>query len=90
MPKIGNKCDFWFSFAQRPSLADRAEISRGCGGILWLCMVQVLARLVEVWPSYRQKTAQNWPKNAIFDQFRGEKKTVVKYCEQKIKGTDRD
>ena len=31
-----------------------------------LCLVKVLARLVEVWPSYGPKTAENWRRNAIF------------------------
>ena len=67
-PKIGQKLDFLLSFVRRPGLllgpflADLAEILRGCWGIFWLCVVQVLARSVEVLPSYRPKTTENWQK----------------------------
>ena len=54
LPNIHN---FWRSFARRPSLllgptlADLAEILKGCWRILWLCVVQVLLRSVEIQPS---------------------------------------
>ena len=38
--------------------------------MLSLCVVQVLARSVVVWPGYRPKTAKNRQKNKIFGQFR--------------------
>ena len=60
------KCDFCRSWIRRPgsllcpTLANLAEILKGCWRILWLCVVQLLARLVEVRPSYRPKTTKNW------------------------------
>ena len=58
------KSDFWLSFVRRPgwllgpTLVDVAEILRGWWGMLGLCLVKVLARLVEVRLSYRPKTGE--------------------------------
>ena len=47
-------------------MAYLAEMFIGWWGVLGPCLVKVSARLVEVWPSYGQKTAKNWEENAIF------------------------
>ena len=63
--KTVKKRDFCHWFAQRsgsllgPTLVDAAEILRGWWGMLGLCVVKVLARLVEIQSGYGLKTAEN-------------------------------
>ena len=63
--KLVKKRDFWLSFVRQPgsllgpTLVDLVEILRGWWGMFGICVVKILARLVEIQSGYGLKTAEN-------------------------------